>query len=115
MKDQEIKERLKAGESVEFVTQASGRKFSDVYKLFDECKTEGYVKVKSNNRLKRRVPNGKLVHRPKTDTLPEAYINIDKIVSIYIDNDGIRVHTDSVDYKIDENTLNEIKARMGVI
>lgn len=116
MTNEEIKNRLKAGESVEFVAQETGKPFNEIYKMFESCKKEGYVKIHGQNRLKRKIPNGKLIYREKTDIFPSAYINIDKIVAIVIEDDDIFIRTvDKDSYKIDRETLENITSKMGVI
>ena len=116
MSREEIKNRLKAGESVEFIVYETGKPFDDIYEIFEECKKEGYVKVHHSNRLRRRTPNGKLVYRPKTKTFPAAFINIDSISSITVRDDEIMVYmVNGLGYSIDDKTLERITSKMGVL
>lgn len=116
MTREEIKNRLKAGESVEFIVYETGKSFDEIYKLFEECKKEGYVKIHHFNRLRRRIPNGKLVYRPKTKTFPAVFINIDNISSITVSDDEIMVYTvNGIGYCIDDKTLERITSKMGVL
>ena len=116
MTREEIKNRLKAGESVEFIVYETGKSFDDIYEIFEECKKEGYIKVHHFNRLKRRIPNGKLVFVPQMkDHCPAVYINIDKITSIVISDDKIMVYTNEGFYYINEEVLDIIVAKMGVV
>lgn len=113
---EEIKNRLKAGESVEFIVYETGKSFDEIYKIFEECKKEGYIKVHHSNRLRRRIPNGKLVYRQKTKTFPAVFINIDNISSITIKDDEIMVYlTNGLGYYIDDKTLEKITSKMGVV
>ena len=115
MTREEIKNRLKAGESVEFIMYETGKSFDDIYEIFEECKKEGYVKVHRSNRLRRRTPNGKLVYVPKTSGRPEVYINIDRISSIVKDGHEISVYVDDIGYRINDEILKAITLKMGVI
>lgn len=116
MTREEIKNRLKAGESVEFVMYETGKSFDEIYKIFEECKSEGYIKVRRSNKLRRRTPNGKLVYRPKTETCHAVYINIDNISSIIVSDDNIMVYmVNGLGYSIDDKTLEKITTKMGVV
>lgn len=116
MTREEIKNRLKAGESVEFIVYETGKSFDDIYEIFEECKKEGYIKVHHFNRLRRRIPNGKLVYRPKTKTFPAVLINIDNISSITVSDNEIMVYTvNGLGYPIDDKTLEKITSKMGVL
>ena len=116
MTKEEIKNRLKAGESVEFVMHETGKTFDEIYKIFEECKSEGYIKVRRSNKLRKRTPNGKLVYVPKTFERPEVYINIDNISSIIVSDDNIMVYmVNGLGYSIDDKTLEKITSKLGVI
>ena len=115
MTKEEIKNRLKAGESVEFVMYETGKSFDEIYKIFEECKKEGYIKVRRSNKLRRRVPTGKLIYVPKTFGRPEVYINIDRITSIVKDGNEITVYVDGIGYRVNNEVLKTITSKLGVI
>lgn len=115
MTREEIKNRLKAGESVEFIVHETGKTFDEIYKIFEECKSEGYTKVYHYNRLRRKVPTGKLVYVPQTFERPEVYINIDKITSIVKEGHEVTVYVDGIGYRINEEILKVITSKLGVI